>query len=144
MHRHSNARTHPPVTLKVSFSCDLSEVRSAVAAARDFLAKEGWDAEDLMSVDLALVEACNNAVQYCRGKKRALPLMLEVDFDGCDAEFRLHDHTPGFDWQKKIELPSPDSEHGRGLYLIHALMTHVEYVRGRNANMLVMRRCIEA
>lgn len=136
---HSIARSRPAL-LKVSFKCDLHEVRAAVAAVHDFLAKEGWNAEDLMSFDLALVEACNNAVQHARGKKRALPVLLEAESDTVQVEFRVRDHTPGFDWPEKIELPPADSENGRGLYLITTLMDEAGYFRGQEENILIMRR----
>ena len=143
MHRHPAARSRP-VTLKVSFACDLHEVRLAVEAIHDFLAKHGWSADDLMSFDLALVEGCNNAVKYCRGAKRALPIELEASSEASHVEFRVHDHTPGFDWPKKIELPPPDSESGRGLYLINEIMDEADYLRGQHENILIMRRARNA
>ena len=126
--------------LKISFPCDLNEVRTAVGAVHDFLAKEGWSPDDLMSFDLALVEACNNAIQHARDSQRALPVLLEVVSDAARVELRVHDHTSGFDWPQKIELPPVESENGRGLYLITTLMDEASYFCGRNENILVMRR----
>ncbi|HWF18287.1 MAG TPA: ATP-binding protein [Verrucomicrobiae bacterium] len=139
MHGHIIARTHPAM-LKISFPCDLNEVREAVAGVHDFLAKEGWSADDLMSFDLALVEACNNAIQHAPGQKRSQPIVLETMSDPKQVEFRVHDHTPGFDWPQKIELPPPESENGRGLYLIRTLMDDTGYLRGQDENILVMHR----
>src|SRR5579884_4262465 len=121
MQRHRIARSRASM-LKITFPCDLKEVRTAVAGVHDFLAKEGWNAEDLMSFDLVLVEACNNAIQHARGEKLAEPIVLEALSEPSRVEFRVHDHTPGFDWPEKVELPSPDAESGRGLYLIRTLM----------------------
>ncbi|MDB6021822.1 MAG: Protein serine/threonine phosphatase [Pedosphaera sp.] len=129
-----------PATLKIAFRCDLREVRATVAAIHDFLAKQGWSADDLMSFDLALVEACNNAIKYAREPARALPVELEASSSATQVEFRLHDHTPGFDWPARIELPPPESESGRGLYLINAVMDYAGYFRGQNENMLILRR----
>jgi anti-sigma regulatory factor (Ser/Thr protein kinase) len=139
MDRSASARTGHSM-LKISFPCDLKEVRKAVAGVHEFLAKEGWNEDDLMSFDLVLVEACNNAIQYAPGEKRTQPITLEAASDAAQVEFRIHDHTAGFEWPQKIELPSPESESGRGLYLIRTLMDDAGYHRGQDENVLVMHR----
>ena len=55
-------------------------------------------------------------------------------------EVRVTDHTPGFEWPETIDLPPPESESGRGLFLIHSLMDSAQYLRGRGENILVMRK----
>lgn len=127
-------------TMKLSFKCDLSEVRPAVAGVHDFLAKEGWNPDDLMSFDLALVEACNNAIQYVSPSEREFPVAVEASSSTNDVEFRVHDHTPGFELPARVELPPPDSEHGRGLFLMKEIMDYVAYFRSKNGNILIMRR----
>lgn len=123
---------------KVIVPCDLHEVRAAIANVHDFLAKNGWSADDLMSFDLVLVEACNNAIQHARG--RTEPVTLETICDSSGVEFRIHDHTPGFDWPQSAQLPPENQEHGRGLYLIRTLMDHAGYLRGEDENILVLRK----
>ncbi len=135
----STASTQP-IVLKISLRCDVGEVRGAVRTIHDFLAEQGWGETDLMSLDLALVEACNNAVKYAGADGRRQPVVLETICDAAQVEFRVHDHTPGFVWPEKIVLPAPESESGRGLYLINSLMDHAGYFRGRNENMLIMRK----
>ncbi|MDB6066599.1 MAG: Protein serine/threonine phosphatase [Pedosphaera sp.] len=129
-----------PVTLRLSLGCELREVRGAVRTVRGFVAEQGWDADDLTSFELALVEACNNAVKYAGEAGRRQPILLEAISEANGIEFRVHDHTPGFDWPVKIQLPEPESESGRGLYLIHSLMDRAGYFRGQNENMLVMSK----
>jgi anti-sigma regulatory factor (Ser/Thr protein kinase) len=61
----------------------------------------------------------------------------------CESEFiemRVTDHTRGFDWAVAPSLPAPDSERGRGLFLIRSVMNHAEYIRGENENIMVLRR----
>ncbi len=132
--------TSQPAILKLSLPCDLTEVRAAVQTIHGFLAELCWGENDLMSFDLALVEACNNAVKYAGEAGRRQPIVLETICDQSQVEFRVHDHTPGFVWPEKIELPDQESESGRGLYLINSLMDHAGYFRGRHENMLVMRK----
>jgi serine phosphatase RsbU (regulator of sigma subunit)/anti-sigma regulatory factor (Ser/Thr protein kinase) len=129
-----------PVTLRRTLACDLAGVRPAVQIVRGFLAEQGWGEGDLMSFELALAEACNNAIEYATGAGRDQPITVEALSDASQVEFRVHDHTPGFDWPEKIQLPSPESESGRGLWLIASLMNYAGYFRGRNENILVLRK----
>ncbi len=131
-----------PAVLRLSPGCDVAEIRFAIEDAHHFLKKQGWKAEDLMSFDLALVEAGNNAVQYANEEGRKQRILIEVICEEKQVEFRVHDHTPGFEWPKKIELPPPESESGRGLYLIQKLMGWVGYFRGPGENILVMRKSV--
>jgi serine phosphatase RsbU (regulator of sigma subunit)/anti-sigma regulatory factor (Ser/Thr protein kinase) len=129
-----------PVILRRWLECDLPAVRAAVQTVHGFLSEQGWTADELMALDLALVEACNNAVRYADEAGRRHPIGLEVISEAGQVEFRVHDHTPGFEWPEKICLPAPESEGGRGLYLITTLMDFAGYFRGRNENTLVMRK----
>ncbi len=131
---------HQPIVLKLSARCDLGEARTAVQTIHDFLAEQGWGEDDLISFDLALVEACNNAVKYAGEAGRRQPIVVETICEAIQVEFRVHDHTPGFVWPEKIKLPDPESESGRGLYLITTLMDHAGYFRGQGENMLIMRK----
>ena len=134
------AASSHPAGWRVSLRCELEEIRPAVQAVHTFLASQGWQDEELMSFDLALVEACANAVKYAGENGRKHPVELEADTDAAGVEFRVHDHTPGFEWPQKIELPVPTSGRGRGLYLISSIMDSADYFRGRNGNILVMRK----
>ena len=129
-----------PASLRILLRCDLGEVRHAVGLAHDFLAEHGWTSGQLMSFDLALVEACNNAVRYVDEAGRKEPVELSVECDAARVEFRIHDHTRGFDWPREIALPGPESESGRGLYLIKSLMDSAAYFRGRDGNILLLRK----
>jgi serine phosphatase RsbU (regulator of sigma subunit)/anti-sigma regulatory factor (Ser/Thr protein kinase) len=126
--------------LRLSPGCDAGEVRAAVQQLHLFLKEQGWDDDDLMSFDLALVEAGNNAVRYADDAGRKQPILVEAICEEKQLEFRVHDHTAGFEWPRKIELPPPDSESGRGIYLIHKLMDWVGYFRGPGENILIMRK----
>lgn len=136
----SPGRSWRGVALRVSLACDLTEVRPAILAVRGFLEEQGLTAEELTTCELALAEACNNAINYAREGARRIPIDIEVSCSAADVEFRISDHTPGFDWPARIELPDSESERGRGLYLIRALMDQLEYFRGGKENFLRMRK----
>jgi serine phosphatase RsbU (regulator of sigma subunit)/anti-sigma regulatory factor (Ser/Thr protein kinase) len=126
------------VALRLSLACDLTEVRPAVLAVRGFLAENGLAAPELTACELALAEGCNNAINYARGV--AQPIEIEVTCSSAKVELRVNDHTPGFDWPGRVELPEPESERGRGLYLIQSLMDGADYYRGAGRNSLWMRK----
>jgi len=129
-----------PALFKFSLGCDLKHVRQAAQAVHRFLSGHGCDEETMMACDLALVEGCNNAIKYAPETARAQPVLLEAACDPVRIELRITDHTAGFDWPARVELPDPESESGRGLYLMQSLMDYVQYQRGRGENILVMRK----
>jgi serine phosphatase RsbU (regulator of sigma subunit)/anti-sigma regulatory factor (Ser/Thr protein kinase) len=130
----------PAVTFRVSLACELQEVRPATLAVRTFLAEQGLNEDELIACELALVEACNNAVQYATEGGKAQPIDIQVVCHGSGVEMRVQDHTPGFDCPIKAELPHPESTRGRGIYVIQTLMDHVSYLRGVNENALCMSK----
>ena len=129
-----------PAALRFALPCELSHVRQASQTVHQFLVEQGCGEELLTACDLALVEACNNAIKYAPVSARAKPVVVEVTCGPKQFELRVTDHTPGFAWPEKIELPPPESESGRGLFLIHSLMDSAQYLQGRGENILVMRK----
>jgi len=126
-----------------SLPCDLARVRPVVVAARDFLAGQGFDQDELSACELALVEACNNAIRYAADSRRHLPIEIQLFCDGSRLEMHVVDHTNGFEWPARVDLPSSDQENGRGLFIIQSLMEHVFYLRGSAENRLVMRKALK-
>src|SRR2546430_14732232 len=123
-----------------SMPCQLAHVRGTVLAARDFLASQGIENDDLLACELALVEACNNAIRYAPETGRNLPVEIHLFVEKSRLEMHVVDHTTGFDWSKKVELPGPEQENGRGLFIIHSLTDQVSYFRGTEENRLVLRK----
>src|SRR5947199_379165 len=117
-------------------AADANVLRAQVQGA---LAERGLSAQELTTCELALAEACNNAINYAAGAAQVMPIEIEVMCSATQVEFRVNDHTSGFEWPSRAELPDSDSERGRGLYLIQSLMDNSEYFRGTSENSLRMR-----
>jgi len=128
-------------TLRFALACDLTAVRPVALNVRNFLVEQGWGDNDLMACELALVEACNNAVDYVDETGRQKKIRVEAVCDASQVELRVTDHTPGFEWPAKARLPESASEGGRGLFLINSLMDDAGYFRGSGENILIMRKC---
>ena len=129
-----------PVALKLALACDLSEVRGAAQAVRRFLAEQGCGEAELTACDLSLVEACNNAIKYVTGDARQQPVIVECFCEAAQVELRVTDHTGGFTWPQHAQLPDPEKESGRGLYLIQTLMSQANYFQAAGENVLVLRK----
>jgi serine/threonine-protein kinase RsbW len=94
--------------------------------------------EAVGDVQLAVTEACANAVRHAVGTAE-YSVRLGVSEDACEIE--IIDVGPGFpdalpDLSNLPELAEadPDSESGRGLYLIRALVDEFEFTRDGGAN----------
>ena len=129
-----------PAVLKLELSCELSQVRPAAVTARRFLLEHGCAENEALDFEMALVEACNNGIQHAAPNARHQTLSLETRCHEHFIELRLTDHTPGFDWPAKVRLPDSNSERGRGIYLIQALMDECRYEKGAGENTLILRK----
>jgi anti-sigma regulatory factor (Ser/Thr protein kinase) len=132
--------TSQPAALRLVLACEFAESRRAAQAVRAFLALQGCGDGDLMDCELALVEAVNNAIKYASEAGRQQPVLVEARCDAEMIELEVKDHTPGFDWPEKVELPDQETEHGRGLYLIQTLMDSAQYTRIDGENSLRLRK----
>ncbi|MGZ5546043.1 MAG: ATP-binding protein, partial [Limisphaerales bacterium] len=90
--------------------------------------------------ELALVEACNNLINH--NDAISQPISLHAQATPFDLIVTIRDSTAGFDWPSQPTLPEASAEHGRGIYLMHALMTQVEYHRSSTHNELRLRRAL--
>src|SRR5262245_54100048 len=117
---------------RIPLACQLDAVRPAIRDARELLASHGAQEEDLARCELALVEACNNAILY--SSEVSEPVVIQLMGEGSNLEIQIIDHTGGFDWPTNLQLPEPEAEHGRGLFIIQAVMDQALYLRGRGEN----------
>jgi len=106
------------VTLRLSLACELEAIRPAVLRVVDFLKDQHVAAEEAQACELAVVEACNNAVRYASNSDRSKPVILEVFCGAERIKVRIDDHTPGFEFPATVALPEADQESGRGIFLI--------------------------
>ena len=107
---------------------------------RAYLSAHGVAENDVWACELAFVEGCNNAVQNTPASKAGEKLLVELSCDSSHVEFRINDHTRGFDFPAESRLPSPEEEKGRGIYLMRTLMDEVDYICDRSSNCLVLKK----
>ena len=120
--------------------CDLRAVAEMCQQARAFFAQAGLIPAEIDAWEVVLAESANNAVNYAIQEQRQLSIRVDLLTTPEWVEVRVTDHTAGFDYPETAELPSDDSESGRGLFLIQSLTDEVRYLRGRKENCLVLRK----
>lgn len=134
------AKSSAGAHFRYSLPCELAEVPSVRRAVRRFLTEQGLHEEELAACELALAEACNNAIQNVTEAGSAQPVEVTVICSSAKVEMCVNDRTPGFDWPDQIDLPALDSERGRGIFFIQSFMDTARYFRGKKENTLVMRK----
>jgi serine/threonine-protein kinase RsbW len=127
-------------SLQFEFTCDLVQVPSAGQKLHSFLAANGCSQTEAADCELALVEACNNAIQHSRPEQRREPVRVQALCATKQIELRVIDHTAGFDWPDQARLPDVDRENGRGIFLIKSLMDSSEYLQAPGENTLILRK----
>lgn len=114
----------------------LEAIRPAAAYFRAWAVRRVGEAA-AADCELALVEACNNLIMHSPPREA---ISLSAEASDHEVTLTVRDSTSGFDFPLSPTLPEPNAEHGRGIYLMHALMTHVEYQRNNGWNELRLRR----
>lgn len=131
---------YAPQALAFEIACALDQVRPAGRRLRAFLVRSGCSEGEVMDCELALVEACNNAVKYARPEAQEAPVLVQVICEVRHIDLRVTDHTAGLEWPGEAALPQAEAERGRGIYLIKTLMDGSEYLRFGDRNVLVLRK----
>lgn len=129
-----------PARLRLRMSCDVSAVPRVAEKVRGFLLRQGCTEHEVNDCELALVEACNNAVLYAQSDPHRSEVGVEAISGAEEIELRVTDHTPGLVWPERALLPDSSSERGRGLFIIQAVMDSSRYVRDPAGNTLVLQK----
>ena len=133
---------HPSAApvLRMELGCDFNQIRPAAARLQRFLQQNGCPEQARRDCELILVEGCNNAIKHSQAETARPPVVVEVKLDPDEIELRITDHGPGFAWPETAQLPEPEKESGRGLYLIRTLTDYSAYFRRATHNILVLRK----
>ena len=119
---------------------DVERVQHLVAAA---LQERGYDADALFAVRLCLEEALVNGFRHGNRFQEGLVVHFKGMIGPDEAAFEVQDEGEGFDpggvpdptADENLEIPS-----GRGIMLMRAYMSEVEYLGAGNHIRMVFRR----
>lgn len=120
---------------------DSSEIPGAVAAIGEKLEEYGYSPSDRFAVELCVTEALANAIHHGNGDDSSKLASFRYAVDREEVWIEIEDEGPGFN---PDDIPDPtDDEHrvcagGRGVFLMRAFMTSVEF--NASGNRVQMRR----
>nr|WP_320048258.1 ATP-binding protein [uncultured Desulfuromonas sp.] len=94
-------------------------------------------------INLVLTEAMANAIKHANQNDPNKDVHISISLSENKLCIKVYDQGQGFDISeiKKIEA-HPEDEHGRGIFLIHALMDTVTYRRCCNGHVLEMSKTL--
>jgi len=76
---------------------------------------------------LTVSELCTNAVRFGSGAPGSLSVHAWAEDDALVVE--VSDDGRGFEWQPVDDVPEPDADEGRGLFLVNTLVDTVDVQR---------------
>lgn len=106
-----------------------------------------WGARDLFAIRMGLEEAITNAMLHgnCSTREKYVKMIARITADRLEVE--IEDEGEGFD---PSSVPDPRSDdrldlpHGRGIFLMNAYMSSVEFMgRGNRVRMVKLRTHVE-
>lgn len=98
------------------------------------------DGEALHDIDIMLTEACANVVRHAYGGKAGKLEVRLVVSPGEWVELQVVDWGPGFVDGVRFENPGPDSEGGRGMFIISRLSNSCEVRQEAGENIIFIHK----
>jgi len=120
--------------VRLNFPGDRVYLSAVRAFVRDLLENastgEPFTERDLCEIQLAVQEACVNAIRHGNGDDAAKPVGLQIAIAPDRVEFRVTDHGPGFDLARIVD-PGEDEprEGGYGVAILRRTMEDVRVER---------------
>lgn len=120
------------------------EVQERIVAE---LEKRNYTSRDVFGTRLSLEEAITNAIRHGNGNDKSLEVFIRVEITDDLMRVEIEDQGPGF---TPAEVPDPTADEnlelagGRGVLLMEAYMTKVEYNAKGNKVLLEKQRTVES
>lgn len=119
-----------PFEFQITIPSDTAQGHEVQERILKQLEDVGFTDRDLFGVKLALEEAIVNAIKHGNGLDPSKNVFVECSFDGELMRVIIEDEGPGFD-PHAVPDPTDDDNlekpSGRGLMLMRAFMSRVEY-----------------
>jgi serine/threonine-protein kinase RsbW len=119
--------------MKMTIASDYREAREVQRLIRDAVEKAGFDPDTQFGIKLALEEAVINAIKHGNKLSKKKRVKVEWTITPEAAEIIIEDEGPGFE---RTRVPDPTRDGnlekltGRGILLIEAYMSDVEWSKG--------------
>jgi serine/threonine-protein kinase RsbW len=140
--RDDSSPAEPQPRGQVTIPSDFNAARDVQKRILDAIKHHHFDAQSHFAMQLALEEGLINAVKHGNKFDPAKSVHVEWDVTPEQAEVIIEDQGPGFE---RAAVPDPTAEEnlnkcsGRGILLIEAYMTQVEWTKGGRRVRMVRR-----
>lgn len=120
-------------SLNFNIASDLAAARDVQRDVMGAVAAHGYSENAVFAIKLSLEEALVNAIKHGNKLDPKKRVRVHADVSERQCEIVIEDEGPGFD---RSTVPDPTADEnltkcsGRGLLLIEAYMTSVEYSKG--------------
>lgn len=115
----------------------LAPLRQWIAAMGTLAGRRMIPRRTLLACTLVLIEAVDNAIFHAHRGRRSLPIRVAMSVQDDAVVLEVVDQGRGVG-RHRLARPEALVAHGRGLYLIHRLMTRVESRMQRGQHVLRM------
>jgi serine/threonine-protein kinase RsbW len=141
--------TDPPrQEIELIVESRLDNVALLGAAVSGIASLLGWNDSERFNLELCAVEAATNCVRHAYGGEAGHPVRLRIRIDGERFELRIADRGRPIPQERRARPvladdpsdPATFAEGGRGLFLMHALMDEVAFLREDGWNVLSLVR----
>lgn len=96
-------------------------------------------------INLVLTEAMANAIKHANQNDPDKEVHISISVSEHNLRIKVYDQGQGFDISEvKKFAASPEDDHGRGIFLIHALMDTVTYTQCEHGHVLEMNKSFTA
>ena len=124
----------PNAALSITMRSEIDAISGAVDWLMTMIQECNCVTGHERDVEIALREALTNAVLHGNHQdaKKQIQISCRIQFGG-EVSIIVKDEGKGFDPSKVPDptvIPNLDSEHGRGIYLMRALMDEVHFEQG--------------
>ena len=132
---------------KMTIASEYADAREVQRLIRLEVEKAGYDADSQFAIKLALEEALINAIKHGNKLDKSKRVHVEWAVTRDVVDITIEDEGPGFD---RSSVPDPTHEPnlqkltGRGILLIEAYMTRVEYSKGGRRVRLIKKNAAPA
>jgi serine/threonine-protein kinase RsbW len=137
--------TPPPAdrSLQVSLPSSLDSYYGFIQSILEQLEELGWKHRDLFAIQMALEESISNAIRHGNKEDPAKQVAIACELSSVRFWIRVCDEGAGFDPKAVPDCCDPDRLEvpgGRGLALMQAYMSHMEY--NDRGNCLTMEKSL--
>ena len=103
----------------------LTPLREWIASVQKLVDERHFPQEAVLPCSMALVEAVDNAIFHAHDGSKDLPIEISLVLDGGSIVMEVTDKGVGIG-DPDIHEPDEMIDHGRGLFIIHRVMSKVE------------------